>query len=365
MSEERGNFQDVFSQLAKENLLNSDWEAQTRVLIAREHNEQAWYVRVMVGFSAWLASWMLIGFVVGAAIIESEQATLILGAILVAGAVVGRRVSDNDFITQMTLAVCLAGEGLIVFGLAQIVDSVVVTLFSFMALELVLIAIYPDAVHRFLSAASVAMALTGLLFEWKSIAWVHAVVIVFAALFVYLVTVEQKFLALGQAKLIVPVKWGVLFGQLSVLMLSTIYVLPELTRNTEFFPNPWISSVLLGSLFLYLVYRITSAEKFPLSRVNSVAVYGFCVLIIAAAMMAPGLIMALIILLLGFVMADRVLVGVAIGFFTVFLTAFFYGIEITLLMKSAVLMASGVVLLAGRIVLKYYLAAPNKVVTNA
>ena len=94
-------------------------------------------------------------------------------------------------------------------------------------------------------------------------------------------------------------------------------------------------------------------------------IFSISVLVIVGASMAPGLIMALIILLLGFSRADRVLIGVAIGFFTVFLTAFFYGIEVTLLMKSLILVITGIILLAGRFMLKYYLAAQDKVGANA
>lgn len=364
MNQQRANFQELFSKLAGENLLDSDWEPKIRALLAREHNEQPWYVRVMVGFSAWLASWMLIGFVVGAAIVESEQATLILGVVLVVGAVIGRCVSDNDFITQMALAVSLAGEALVVFGVAQISDSVELTLFSFIALEAVLVAFYPDMVHRFLSAASIVFALAGLLFEWKALDWVHVIVIGFAMLFVYLVQAEQQFLARGQSPLLTPVKWGVLFGQLSVLMLSTVYVLPELTRTMQWFPNPWISSIGLGLLLLYLVYQLTKSQDFTFSPANTAAVFASCLLLIGVSALAPGLIMALIILLLGFTMADRVLMGVAIGFFAVFLAAFFYGIELTLLMKSIVLMATGLVLIAGRFALKFYLAAQKEMASH-
>ncbi len=364
MSERLGNFQDVFSKLAEENLLDSDWEPKTRTQLAREHNEQPWYVRIMVGFSAWLASWMLIGFVVGAAIVESEQATLILGVVLVVGAVVGRCVSDNDFITQMALAVSLAGEALMIFGVAQISDSIEITILSFVALEAVLLAFYPDIVHRFLSAASIIFALAILLFEWKALDWIHVIVISFAVLFVLLVYAEQHFLARGQARLLTPVKWGVLFGQLGVLMLSTVYVLPELMKSMQLFPNPWISSIGLGLLLLYLVYELVKSENFTFTSANTAALYASCILVIIVCALAPGLIMALIILLLGFARVDRVLMGVAIGFFTVFLTAFFYGIELTLLTKSMLLIGTGALLIAGRYGLKFYLAAQKEIALN-
>jgi uncharacterized membrane protein len=365
MNQRKSNFQDVFSQLAKENFLDGDWEQQTRDLLAREHNEQPWYVRVMVGFSAWLASWLLIGFMVGAAVIESEQATLMMGVVLVVGAVIARGISDNDFMSQMSLAVSLAGEGLIVYAVARISDSFEVTVLSFIVLELVLVAFYIDLVHRFLSSASIIVVLVGLLFKWEAQSFIHILVIPSAIAFVALASSEEKYLARGWAQLMTPVKWGVLFGQLAVLMLSTIYVLPELSMEIDYFPSPWISSAGLGLVFLYLVFRVIQTDSFKLTHTAIAIIFSTCALVILGASMAPGLIMALIILLLGFSRADRVLIGVAIGFFIVFLTAFFSGIEVTLLMKSLILVMTGIILLAGRFMLKFYLAAQDKVGANA
>ena len=224
MSQDKSNFQDVFTQLANENHLDSDWQQQTRDLLAREHNEQPWYVRIMVGFSAWLASWLLIGFMVGAAIVESEQATLMMGVVLVVGAVIARGISDNDFMSQMALAVCLAGEGLMVYAVARISDSFEVTILSFIVLEVVLIAFYTDPVHRFLSSASIIIALAGLLFKWESQSFIHVIVIAGAIAFVVLVNSEQKYLAKGLARLMTPIKWGVLFGQFIRILGSTTYI---------------------------------------------------------------------------------------------------------------------------------------------
>jgi len=366
MKQDKPNFQQVLTQLSNEKHMHSDWEQQTRDLLAREHNEQPWYVRVMVGFSAWLASWLLIGFMVGAAIVESEQATLMTGVVLVVGAVIARGISDNDFMSQLALAVSLAGEGLIVYAVARLSDSFEVAMLSFILLEVVLIAFYTDHVHRFLSTASIIIALAGLLYKWEAQAFIHIIVIAGAIAFIALAGSEEKYLAKGLARLMTPVKWGVLFGQLSVLMLSTIYVLPELVKDFEFFPSPWISSVGLGLLFFYLVFlQITQTEGFKLTTSGMAILYAICTSIIVGASMAPGLIMALIILLLGFARADRVLMGVAIGFFTVFLVAFFYGVEVTLLIKSLILVTTGFILLAGRFTLKVYLTAQDKLKSNA
>ena len=358
------DFQQIFSQLANEGLLEGDWQQSVRDVLVKEHNEQPWYVRVMVGFSAWLASWMLIGFVVGAAVVESEQATLMLGVVLVVGAVVARCVSDNDFMTQMALAVSLAGEGLVVFAMSRISDSFEATMFSFIVMETLLVAFYPDVVHRFLSSASIIMAFSALLYKWEAQSFIHVIVVAGAAGFLLLLIKENQFLARGQGKLILPVKWGVLFGQLSILMLSTIYVIPEIAEHMNIFPHPWISTLGLGAILLYLVMRSIKEETFVLTQSGKAIIYGVCVLAVLAASMAPGLIMALILLLTGFARADRVLTGVAIGFFAIFLAAFFYGIEVTLLMKSVLLVATGLVLLAARFAMKHYFAYSQGAGTN-
>lgn len=364
MNQQAANFEQIFKQLAEQDLLHDQWQQDVRDILAKEHNEQPWYVRVMVGFSAWLAAWMLIGFVVGAAIVESEAATLVMGVILVGGAAVARRVSDNDFMTQMALAASLAGEGLVVFGIARLTESFEATLFGFMFMEVLLVAFYVDTIHRFLSCVSIFGALAGLLYKWE-IQWLlHLLVIGGAVGFIWLINREQYFLAEGKGALTIPVKWGILFGQLGVLMLSTLYVLPQLVEHEKFFPYRWVSTLGLGVLLLYLVYHLETADAFRISRPGRTALYSICVLVTAATMLAPGLIMALVLVLLGFARADRVLTGVGIGFFVVFLSAFFYGIEVTLLTKSMLLIATGVILLAGHWVVRHYFLPLQRTVAD-
>ncbi|MGD8567910.1 MAG: DUF4401 domain-containing protein [Gammaproteobacteria bacterium] len=354
MNQQTPNFEHIFKQLADEYLLHDQWQQEVRDILAKEHNEQPWYVRVMVGFSAWLAAWMLIGFVVGAAMVESEAATLVIGAMLVVGAAFARRVSDNDFMTQMALAASLAGEALVVFGIARLTESFEASLFCFMVMEISLVVFYPDTVHRFLSCFSVFGAWAGLFYKWELQWLLHVLVIGGAVGFIWLINREPYFLAEGKGSPIAPVKWGVLFGQLGILMLSTLYVLPQLVEHYEFFPYRWVSTLGLGIVLLYVVYQLETADALRLSPVARGTLYGVCVLLTAATLRAPGLIMALILVLLGFARADRLLTGVGIGFFVVFLTAFFYGIEVTLLTKSMLLTATGAILLASHWAVKHY-----------
>jgi hypothetical protein len=73
--------------------------------------------------------------------------------------------------------------------------------------------------------------------------------------------------------------------------------------------------------------------------------YGLLTLVIAITWYAPGLILAPIVILLGIHIVRTTFVGAGIGFFALFLAAFFYGIEVTLLIKSQLLIAGGAALL--------------------
>ncbi len=65
-------------------------------------------------------------------------------------------------------------------------------------------------------------------------------------------------------------------------------------------------------------------------------------------LMTPGITAAILVLVLGFQRGQRVLMGLALVFLAVFLIAFYYHLDVTLLVKSGILAASGIVLLGMR-----------------
>jgi uncharacterized membrane protein len=88
-------------------------------------------------------------------------------------------------------------------------------------------------------------------------------------------------------------------------------------------------------------------------------VYGLMIAVIACAWGAPGLLLALTVVLLGAAAGNRSFVGAGIVFLAVFVGAYFYGIETTLLTKAAALTASGAVVLLARWLLLKVLAIPG------
>ena len=69
------SFKQLFDQLSNENLVNpaheSDW--QTTLSQSDEQADTPWYVKAMVGASAWLAAFMLGSFFGVAGLIDSSE----------------------------------------------------------------------------------------------------------------------------------------------------------------------------------------------------------------------------------------------------------------------------------------------------
>ncbi len=118
-----------------------------------------WYVKLLVGFSAWVAAILLGTFFAMANLIDSGQSSLIWGAILTISAIglcwwLGRSI----FWGQLAFALSLAGQGLLIAGVAWDSPSTLSVLLFILVLEFVLFLIYPDTLHRFLSLLAGGMS---------------------------------------------------------------------------------------------------------------------------------------------------------------------------------------------------------------
>ena len=144
------------------------------------------------------------------------------------------------------------------------------------------------------------------------------------------------------------------------LLLSAVYIMPELGLKYAFYPRPWISTVLFGALFVYIAMD-TWPQQFGRERKIAAAVaYGLMLFVIAAAWAVPGLLLALIVVMLGAASGNRVFVGAGIAFLVIFLGAYFYGLQVTMPVKSATLVATGAVTLVARWLILHVMPAPGE-----
>jgi uncharacterized membrane protein len=196
-------------------------------------------------------------------------------------------------------------------------------------------------------------SLTVLFYFWKLNALVPLLGPAITVALIWISRNRMALLAGGMGVYVRPLQSGLMLSAFGCLMMSTVYILPELGGTFEFYPRPWISTVLLGLLLLYVARDAWAGMLATAPQSTVVTIYTLLAIIIGCVWMAPGLVLALIVTLLGVSSGHRTMTGAGIGFLVLFLGTYFYGIQITMLQKSVTLVTAGVAILVARwIVLK-------------
>jgi uncharacterized membrane protein len=323
--------------------------------------QSPWFVRVMLGIAGWIGALFLLGFV-GAllsGLFDSAAASLLLGAALCASALFLFRWSrNNDFLDQFAFAVSLAGQALIATGLEQWTrplswdarNEMALTAFLVAGVQVLLFSLATDFLHRVWTALTAALAIMIALASWNLLAYAPPLLLV-VLLWIWLREVERPDLGAWLR----PAGYGVtLTTLLAVFLLS-------LLGNEDWFTgkwepwlqvlHSWLPPVLSGAIFLWMALRLLRREGVPIgSAPGRIALAGAGILAIAT-LWAPGLAPMIAIVIVGHANGNRLLTGLGILGLLGYLSSYYYSLEITLLQKSALLMAAGAVLLLVRLAL--------------
>jgi hypothetical protein len=325
---------DLYIALSKRGLIaesqqppaNQEWDV----------NASPWYVQVLVGFSAWLAGILLLAFIVlelGDTLFRNESwGTLIAIGVIACAAAAGLYATAGarlQFAEQFALAISIAGQCAIALGLGEREGSRT-AFWGMLAVEIVLILVMKNKLHRFLSSLGAvtawALAMHDAIFgdlPWSGLyvpapqgsellfsimLWLLVwAPVAFAA--VWLLRTEASWMARGRERMLRPVTYG-LIAALSIAPLSS-------------HPS--------GFWFVLGFHSTSEADA------GWVALWP----LLAA-------LLALLALALGFALRNRPLMGLAILFGLLELSCFYYALAATLLVKSIVmlLLGAGLLLLA-------------------
>jgi uncharacterized protein DUF4401 len=315
-----------------------------------------WYVRAMLGIAGWIGALFLLGFV-GAAfslLVDNSGAALILGAAVCGGAFALFRLFDgNDLAEQFGLAVSLAGQMLMISGLSGVlgVQEGVPLYLAVALIEGALALLVPNFLHRLLATCGAAIAVALAI----NAAALHGLSAPILCLGLALVWLDPRLWA-GGGRLWRPIGYGLV---LALLLVETFRLLgPEMLFGEAEPASRWIAihgpligRALAAAVLLWAALALAGREGVaPASPIGLTAAAAALVLGLAS-LAAPGLASALLILLLGFAIGNRILVALGILSLLGFVTHFYYSLHATLLEKSGILAATGLALLVAWFVL--------------
>jgi hypothetical protein len=342
--------QTLLDELVAQNRLQPEAKAVIADALMDQEPEtpNPWFVTALIAVSAWLAVIPFIGFLFILGIVDSLGSIMVVGFLLIVGTVFWHRLNSTGlFIEQLLLALNFTGQALFLVGIGLDKDVITAALTAWF-LEIVLISVYQDHILRFIAVLIATMAALVLLERFDIPEGIHVLIVLLAIGATWYWIAEPRHLTDQMMKsLYQPLGYGFIVALQLVLLLS---ILPT-SRWVP--PVSWAySSFGLAMLLLILEYYLMRINQVMISSPSNSIILGCTSLIALLLYQSPGIIASVIVLLLGFQRGNRVLIGLALVFLTVFLTAFYYYLNITLLSKSVALITTGITLLILRLVLK-------------
>lgn len=346
---------DLWQRLQVDGLVEGDHAIPDRIA-------SPWFVRVMLGIAGWIGAFFLLASV-GMAfvfVMENGVAAFLLGLACCGTALLLFRAFDgNDFAEQFGLAISLAGQVMIVIGLAQLLPTGEAPFyFVIAAAEALLLVAVPNLLHRALAAAGAALAFA----MGMSLLSLHGLAAPILCLGLALIWLEPRLWAAG-GSLWRPIGYGLV---LALLLVETSGLFDQpgwwgmregadawMVRN-----GPWLGRGATAAILVWVAVRIAARESRDLASRTVLIAGAAAALFGLLALPAPGLASALLVLVLGFAAGNRPLAALGILALFGFVSHFYYSLASTLLEKSGLLAVTGLVLLAAYAALRRFHPAP-------
>jgi hypothetical protein len=304
----------------------------------------------------------LLGFAMVAFTVLSSSAAAAIpaGAMCCAAAyAIFRKLPSNEFIAQFGFAISLAGQALILIGLFNLNRSShqSVTFCVMAIIEAVLAAVVPNYIHRVVTtlAANMCFFFAAMFFGGPALPALAAAA---GVVFVWLHTAPDakrasfwEPIGYGFAIALLHIDGAMLFGDdlWRLLQPSAVPLSPYLIRAAQ---------IVTSALFFYAAWRLRERAGVKLNGPGGVVVTVGAIAVTLCGLGAPGIGAAILVLVLGFANANRVLMGLGLIAFGFYLSHFYYQLDTTLLVKSMILAATGVVFLGLWWTIEHFLPAP-------
>ena len=329
-----------------------DQELITQEELHGEFKVSALAIKILTILGGLLASSTFLGFFLAAGLYDSPAALSVLGVMLLAGAEWLVRYKENASADALGVSLNIVGYILLLAGLNQLVqnDSVVAAILACVAL--LIISVSESAICVFLSVLVLNGSLFAIIVDKKELYnLAHGLVMLQAAILTYMSLHEAKLIASSP-------KYNTRFNPVRIgIALSLVFSLGLFVHQKVLSTHInylWISGLFLIGCVLILLHRILKEAAITNTK-TQVVFYTCCALVLAPTILTPSIPGALLVLLTSFYIGNKTGFWVGLLALVYFVIMYYYDLNMTLLAKSGVLVASGLLFLGGFVLLSKFL----------
>ncbi len=328
------------------------------VLNQTSTSNSPWYIQLLIGGGAWLASLLFMIFIGFTGVFNDQVSYIILGAVIVvitlALSMLTHR-SSSLFLEQVLLAASLTGHGSLILGLAgQYTEQTIIIATAVIFLSTINILLYKSLFHKLLATWGFLLGSAIFMYElgFAQLPLMVFFLLIPSALMAWMWMNESRFVVGKWAEIGKPILYAltlyVLYGARISEQLSWI-VHDFLNRDGDAIVNAALYIKALGvGYFIILAYVISAILK--RLKVSLISFLGVGLILVSAFLSAAfyqssSILVALILLLIGIERGNKILVPLAVISLVAFYSEYYYNLDLTLMKKSIVLASSGLVLL--------------------
>lgn len=345
--------------LSQENLVTGNLANKPN---SHEEKDSPWVIKILLGFSGWLAAIFILGFFVTvfSAMSIQKPPLILIGTILIVVAFFMLHRQSNFFLGNLALAISLAGQSMFTIGLfvffrfssGLIEQETPFIWFIFSCLQLFLAIIMPSYIHRVFSAFLAAIGFASTLYLYQNSMTIPALYGAFLMLVTAVIWLNEfrfpkhiekrQAIAYGLVLALIALKGTNLF------MDANLWNVREITSVEMPWFQPWMSEMLLSAVMVFVVWNLLQKTyPKPSSTTQVLALIG-ALLLSLLSIQAQGITVGVMIVLLGFSASNRILIGLGVISLLFYISSYYYLLEISLLNKSITLFSLGIGLIVAR-----------------
>lgn len=332
----------ILSDLELRNEVPKNWRETIATEATRLSLAGPWHTRLLIGFGAWLSSFLFIGFL--SALGMTVGGFGIYGVVLLGASLAVSKFKRGTFWDQAVLAFSLSGQAFVITSITNDIHSNDV--FKIMSIFVVVFNLIWPFLLRTRTQAFISMLFFAggvveifYAFDIRFLVPVAPAALFFAA--AYTVTAEPKYFGNPLAEILPAMASGLLFGGFGAVSISSYYIFEAFAaKGNEIYPHPWLTSILVILSIYYFCVRSDDV----LFRTRGAFAYAALFLIGVASFKAPGILFALGVAVVGAIYLESSWLWLGLLFGAVFTTLFLYGTDLSLLTKSYFLLGLGALL---------------------
>ena len=340
------SIQAVIDQLILEGHLAEDIEDEIEEVLAVPEKSTPWFIQLMTGVGAWFTSMFFLAFILGSLLIASEYGAIFWGLVLIGAALfIDRQFQDSLFAQQIALVTSIVGIILFVGGIGIISESLPFTTIVLIVVEIIMIIFFDSSIRRFLSTLVIIGAIVTLIYDgefWFGIS-ILSLIVMGLTIFMW-----KKPHSLDYWQ-----KWEAVHNPIAYALPIGLFALLLLPLSDEF-GNVDGRLITIGFSILAFILALQIVKYYaPESSQQILPVLAMGIVLISIPTLpTPGILGAVIILMLGFWNHNYLLMGISVIFLGLFIIIFYYNLDTTLLNKSYLLLATGFIAFGLRWLLK-------------